>query len=429
MFQGFHLLAGGAVGCIAGYLLSRHRFNQMNEQLAASRQELEREHRELDAALVRLRATQRELVQSEKLKALGTMLAGLAHELNNPLASVLAASEVLEQELAESPDADSKALGRELAVPLVREALRVRALVRNLLHFARDTELVLRPVSLGETIAEAVHLHAPAWSQSALRLHLHLGEDLYVEAEPVRLQQVWLNIIANARDAMSAGCGTLLRITARRRSRAEVEVLFEDDGPGLADVERIFEPFYTTKDIGEGTGLGLSIVERVVSEFGGAVRAENRRTGGARFVVTLTATEPAIAAEELPPQRATGTARILLIDDEPSVRALQQRMLQRAGYAVTLATSGREAQLRLSESTPDLVISDLKMPGTIDGLALYDWALAADWRVAQRFLFVTGDVNPMLLQRFGSDAPKRMLRKPFRQSEYLATIADRLRSS
>jgi C4-dicarboxylate-specific signal transduction histidine kinase/ActR/RegA family two-component response regulator len=428
-------------------------FNRMAAALETARDELRKRNEELAATVQRLRGTQRELIQHEKLSALGEMLAGLAHELNNPLASVLGNAELLSAGLHEVDDPELRRLAEELADPIAHEALRARELVRNLLQYARKPEMALRPVSLNAALDVAVGLRSYAFAQAGLRLEIDVQPDLWVLADAQRLQQTFLNVVNNALDALAGGRGSMLRIEARGTGR-QVEVVLVDDGPGLADPSRVFDPFYTTKPIGSGTGLGLAMVHRFVEEAGGTVEAANAPGGGAVFRLALpaaaptaeSATEGVVGGETAPPPPAPGCSasgstptvgavpatgrrlRVLVVEDEDPIRKLHRRILRQLDVDVVVVNSGAEARDTLRAGPIDIVISDVKMPGAMSGIDLFRWVVEERPALTERFLFVTGDTHDPVLLELARAHPDRFITKPFQVSEYLGRMRELVRS-
>ncbi len=400
-------------------------FNRMAEQVATTKADLERQNEELAEALARLQETQAELVQTEKLSAMGRMMAGLAHELNNPLASVLGFGELLEARLQETDTVATDEVRFEFLDPIVGEARRARELVQNLLAFVRRTDSESRPVSIDAALRLVTGIRSYAFSQAGLDIRMEGENGLYVRADPQRLQQVFLNIVNNAFDAMKLqGGGTLAIRRSTRGGRVVIE--FQDEGPGIPYPDRAFEPFFTTKPVGEGTGLGLSIVHRFLSELGGSVTARNTDIG-AELTITLPAgVEPGAAAgSEQEPALALPDhrPRVLVVEDESSLRDLQRRLLARLNADVLLASCARDARAILQEQDVDLVISDVKMPGG-SGLDLYDWIEKERPALADRFLFVTGDVGDPEIASLAQRRPDRFIRKPFQMKDYLHRVAD-----
>jgi C4-dicarboxylate-specific signal transduction histidine kinase/CheY-like chemotaxis protein len=406
-------------------------FNRMADSVQLGREAMEAQNEELLQTLDHLQTTQEELVQHEKLSAMGQMLAGLAHELNNPLAGVLGMAEHLRVELAESRDPSVQRMGRELAEPLEREALRAKSLVRNLLNFARKPSGSLESVALAAAVSTAVGLRAHAFAQKAKTLHVIVSPDLYVLADAQKLQHAIVNVVNNALDAIIAGDGTGLTIAASPVGDDEVRVDFDDDGTGIADLVAAFVPFYTTKASGEGTGLGLSLVEQFINEFGGSVAASNHPTRGARITLFLKrwngpVDDPPTAFPASEPMGAVAVAdaprrRVLVVDDEPAIREVQRRLLGRAGLEVLLASSGVEARELLLREHVDLVISDLRMPGEMDGRALLEWIDRELPELARHALLATGDVAGDASLAFPVPAD-RLLSKPFDRTEYLQRV-------
>lgn len=421
-------------------------FNHMAETLQ------ERE-RDLTQALADVHATQAELVQSEKLGAIGRMSAGFAHELNNPLTSVLGYAELLGERLSGSERLDAPE-ARELVDPILREANRARALVRSFLQVARRPESALVPVSVREALDVVVSLRAYAFQQEGAELRVESMPDCHVLAEPQMLQSTFLNVANNALDALASQGHGILVIRGSVTNDDELEVVVEDDGPGFREPDRVFEPFYTTKPVGLGTGLGLALVHQSMESFGGRIRAENRSDGGARLVLhfrvvkppsTLpeaASSSPSPAQERMPSPEGgvtvTGPAAgsrssdgagsdpasgpvVLVVEDEEPLRSLQARILKRLHARTLIAKSVAEARALLSENTVDLVISDVKMPGE-SGVDLYRWIEREHPDLTSRFLFVTGDASAPGLDEIVSTTPDMLLRKPFALDDYLERV-------
>lgn len=428
----------------------------------------------------RLHRTRRDLIQHEKLSAMGEMLAGLAHELNNPLAAILASAEVLEVELAEGAKRGADAdVAVDMAAQLSREARRARALVRNLLNLSRRSEGEVQRVDVGAIIREAVMLREPAFARAGKAIEVPVPDPVYAMVEATRLEVALVNLLNNALDALSE-CGSGVTVSAYRVADPAaaapggathwIEISVTDDGPGLTDPDRIFEPFYTTKPVGKGTGLGLALVHRFVHDMGGSVRAVNGETGGASIVLRLPeaprlespATGGAVLREDAPPapsDRApldalevaspgaritTGAAplnvapaplaahgrrpRVLVVDDEAAMRRVQARVLERMGVDVRLADSATAAQRLLLREPVDLVISDLKMPGEMDGLGLVQWMRRERPRLAESAFIMTGDIQMAGISEVGIPSD-RVLGKPFDLADYVERVGRALSSA
>lgn len=407
-------------------------FNTMAGSVAEARRVLEQRNAELGDALQRLRDAQADLVQTEKLGALGRMIAGLAHELNNPLASVLGHSELLAARLADGEVPDERELREEFVDPVVVDAARARDLVRNLLQFSRRSAPDLEAVPLRRAIDVVAGLRRYAFEHAGLQLRVDVP-DVHVLAERQRLQQVFLNLVNNALEAMSAAGNIQGSLDIRAAREGPLVVLvFEDEGPGVARPDRVFDPFYTTKDVGEGTGLGLTLVHGFVEEFGGDIRVDNRPEGGARFTLRLHAADaPALAdaLDSVPdaPADIAGNAaagpRVLIVEDEAPIRRLQEQILKRAGATVFLAESGNEGRRFLRDHEVEVVVSDVKMPDG-SGVELYEWIGRERPELRERVLFVTGNLGDPAVIAIAEAEPHRVLAKPFSREEFLSRVME-----
>ena len=411
-------------------------FNEMADSVQLARETVEMQNEELRQSLEQLQDTQEELVQREKLSAMGQMLAGLAHELNNPLGGVLGLAELLRTELSASPDPAARRIAAELAAPLEQEAVRARDLVRSLLTFARKATGRLESLPLDATVSTAVGLRAHAFVQAGKTLRVEIPPSLYVLVDAQKLQHAILNVVNNALDSIVADSGSGLTITATATG-PHVHVQFDDDGPGFRNLAAAFSPFYTTKPADKGTGLGLSLVQKFIEESGGSVAAANRPEGGARVTLKLRrADAPAAVPEQRMPDASTAPAdavpspasdreprppRVLVVDDEPALREVQRRVLMLEGIDVLLAENSAQAREVLGRHEVDLVVSDLRMPGDTDGLGLLASLERDHPELAATALLVTGDVSGTA----GESLPvpdARLIRKPFTRAEYVSRV-------
>lgn len=389
-------------------------FNRMSERLVAAQGTLATRNTELEEALQHVQEARDELVQSEKLSAVGRMSAGLAHELNNPLAAVVGYAELLATELQDDKAVSAEQV-RSHVEPLVREAMRARQLVRSLLVFSRRAEDGVSPIRLADSLEVVSDLRRRSFEQEGLEFQLDPIPDVAVLAESQRLQGVILNITNNSLQAMRGQPASRFRIHGRVQD-GRIHLMFDDDGPGIRHPDRIFEPFYTTKEPGEGTGLGLSLAKRFVESFGGEIRVANRPEGGARFTVILAVAdklaEPEVVSRPTVEEQPRTSGVVLVVDDEPELRRLTRRALTLAGMEVVEADSVAAAREVLSRCKVDVVVSDVRMPGE-SGAKLYRWVAANHPDLAGRFLFVTGDVDVGELADFAAKQPDAMLYKPF----------------
>jgi len=234
-----------------------------------------------------LRMHERQLVQSEKLASLGTLLSGVAHELNNPLSNVSSTAQILAEDLDEL----EKDFKRNLIDQILEQSDRARDIVRTLLEFSRITEFSWQELSLKTLVDKTITL-IRGQAPSNVEINLDIPEDLKIHADKQRLQQVFLNLLKNAIDVIGENGKIWIscrKITKKGKGRGEVEILFEDNGPGIPEEirDKIFDPFFTTKDVGHGSGLGLFIVHDIIEMHGGSIRVESRIGLGTTFIIWL----------------------------------------------------------------------------------------------------------------------------------------------
>jgi two-component system NtrC family sensor kinase len=376
--------------------------------------------------LTEVKRLQVQLSQNEKLSALGEMVSGVAHELNNPLASILMWAERMARRQA-GPEI------RQGLDTILHEAERAARIVRHLLTFARKRHSTRATVDVNDVVRDTLALrqHEQRLGNIVLIDALAVGLP-HVFADPHQLQQVLLNLVINAEQAMTttAGRGTLVVRTWHDGERDVVLLEVSDDGPGLAPdvLPRIFDPFFTTKDVGQGTGLGLTVAYAIIQEHGGAITAQSAPGEGATFRIELptASTKPAkrpdaAALGPLPEPRAG--AAVLLVEDEPGLASAVVECLGDAGYVVTHAADGQAGLDATARRTFDAIICDLKMP-RLDGPAFYRALVEGYPALARRVIFVTGDVAGTDAERFLVESGCRWLPKPFRLSELLRVVRD-----
>jgi PAS domain S-box-containing protein len=366
--------------------------------------------RQTEANLEHQRET---LYQSEKLAAMGQLLAGVAHELNNPLAVVIGQAYLLSQRVAEGPL--SKRVGT-----LITAAERCGRIVRNFLALARQFPPERQPVSLNQVVQEGVELLGYSLRVDSVKVVLDLAEDLpTLWADAHQLHQVVVNLVGNAHHAMRQVPGPLRRLTLSTRPWPDgggVRLDVADTGPGVPPEiqRRIFEPFFTTKAPGQGTGLGLSLCQGIVGSHSGRMGLESAAGQGAHFWVDLpvgTASASPAAAMEVALPRITGR-RILVVDDESEVGDLMREILGQDGHSVDVCTDGHAALAKLETGEYDVILSDIRMP-ELDGPGLYQ-ALERDrHHLIRRFVFVTGDVLDPATKALIEKAMVPSLHKPF----------------
>ena len=362
---------------------------------------------------------QDQLVQSEKMSAIGQLIAGVAHDLNNPLASVVGFAEFL----SERPDVPPAL--REPVTVIREEAERASGIVKNLLSFARKQERRRRPTAMQPLLESTVALLRNELMSTKVECRIEVDPDLSTPViDANQIQQVFVNLIHNAAQAIAAG-GRPGTITVRARRWTDgIAVDVIDDGPGMSEAlaTQVFDPFFTTKPEGHGTGLGLSISQGIVTEHGGRITLETAEGWGSTFTVHLPAGEGAapVVTEGTPP--AAPGLRILVVDDEPHILHYMRATLESWGHSVSQAADGEEARERLSGDGFDLVIADLRMP-RLGGREFYEELKRTRPAQAEQVVFATGDTVRGDTLAFLKSVGRPYLHKPFSLTELRALLA------
>jgi PAS domain S-box-containing protein len=362
------------------------------------------------------------LRQSEKLAAMSELLAGVAHELNNPLTVVVGQTLLLRRAV------EGGALAAR-AEKISRAAKRCTRIVRNFLALARQSAPEHQEIALDQIVREAVELLAYQLRVDNVEVVLNLADDLpALWADPHQLHQVVVNLVTNAHHAMREVATPRALTLVTRADPAPRRVLLEvnDTGPGIpSEIQgRIFEPFFTTKPPGQGTGLGLSLCQGIIEDHGGSIRVESRPGHGATFLVELPVrTRPAGAprapsAQTLPP---TPGMAILVVDDEPEVADILAETLTGEGHRVTTAANGALALDALRRGTYDIILSDIRMP-VLDGPGLYRELERQHPDLVRRFVFLTGDTLSPETREFLDRTGIPSLTKPFDLEDVRRTI-------
>ncbi len=362
---------------------------------------------------------QEQLIQSEKLSAIGQLIAGVAHELNNPLASVLGFADFL-AESGQTPPA----LQEPVRV-VQHEAQRAAGIVKNLLTFARRQDQERRRLEVGPVIQRTLQLLNNQLLGMKVATDLAIEPDLPgIEGSPNQLQQVFVNLVNNAAQAI-ASTGREGTVTVRVRPWLDgVAVDVTDDGPGIPEdlQARVFEPFFTTKAEGEGTGLGLAICQGIVKEHGGRITLRSMPGAGATFTVELPGAQRAEAAEATAAPSARAGARVLVVDDEPHILYYMRATLEAWGHRVETASDGADALQRAMTGTFDLIITDVRMP-RLGGREFFERLRGERPDAARRVIFATGDTVRDDTMAFIERSGQPFLHKPFKLAELRNTLA------
>jgi signal transduction histidine kinase len=389
-------------------------FNQMTENL-------QRSHQQLENTVETLKTTQAQLIQSEKLSGIGEFVAGVAHELNNPLTSVMGFSELLSR-------ADGNAQNKRHLDMIHKSAQRCHKIVQSLLSFARRRAPERKLANLNELVEGAIEFLQYQLRTSNIEVTTQLDPKLPTAmVDPHQLQQVFLNILNNARQAIENHQPKgAIRITTETCGH-NLRIVFNDDGPGISEqnLSKVFDPFFTTKDVGKGTGLGLSLCYGIIKEHGGNITVRSKPGDGASFIIELPwAIETAAPAPkaDLPPASLSHDLegigkKVLVIDDEEPILQMISETLSEHGYQVDVARDGEAALRHLDETPYDLTLCDWKMPG-LNGQQIFERVRAAHPLLSERMIFFTGDIINEKTQEFLRETKKVCLSKPFSLVEF-----------
>lgn len=369
-------------------------------------------------------ASRERLHQVEKLSAMGSLLAGVAHELNNPLAIVIAQSSLLVEKAASD---DVRRRGERIHAA----AERCGRIVKSFLAMARQKPPQREPVHVGEVVASALDMVSYGMRSSGIETEIDIAPDLpVISGDKDLLTQVLANLMINAQQALMDRAPPR-RIELRAfRAGADIAIRVADNGPGIPDeiMRRVFEPYFTTKPAGVGTGIGLSICRNVVEAHGGKVTLGNRPGGGAQFDITLPIADVAEAAAEAPQVLPPGAGlAVLIVDDEIDVGRSLAEIVEGLGHRPITVDRSTTALQRIESQCFDVIFADLRMPG-LDGVDLRDRIHARDPALARRTIIVTGDTvaGPNRLAR--ALGPEVMvLEKPFTFDEVRSALARAVR--
>jgi len=369
------------------------------------------------------------LALADRMASVGTLTAGVAHELNNPLMYVLSNLRVTREEIEELGETEWSDRVKQQLDEAILGALRMQDIVRDLKIFSRVDDEPRGNVDIQGVLESSINI---CWNEirHKARLERDFGPTPPVDVNESRLGQVFLNLLINASQAMPDRAASFNRITVRTRTDSEGWAVVEvaDNGTGIEPerMSRLFEPFFTTKAVSEGTGLGLSICRNIVRDAGGTIEVESEPGRGSRFVVRLpgSATSHVVHETQAPPIATSGArACVVVIDDEPLVGRAIRRALR--DHDVQLYSSGEEAIQRLCSDEPvDVVFCDLMMP-EVSGMEVYARVSERRPDNASRFVFMTGGAFTQEAREFLKETPLVCLEKPFELRQIRDLVAER----
>lgn len=374
-----------------------------------------------------IRNLEAHIAQNEKLSALGELVSGVSHELNNPLTAVFGFAQLLLSE----PLPDEQ---KEEVRHIYTHAQRCKKIIDGLLQFSRRHAAERVRASLNEVVKSTADLLSYQIRLADIRLEVDTDDTLPDSMmDPFQLQQVLINLVTNAQHAISeAKRPGVVKLRTRRLSAEQMVLEVEDNGCGMHDsvLRRAFDPFFTTKGVGKGTGLGLSLSYGIVREHGGTLSAVSRVDEGTTFrvelpIVAVPSGSASLVMEQVQPLPFV-RARVLAVDDEPIVLELLSQFLRSDGHEVAVAGSVEEALALADRNDFDVVLSDWRMPG-LGGEQLYERLCArrADYR--GRIVFMTGDAVSGEVMRLAQSDGNSVLHKPFTLDSIRAAIARAIR--
>jgi PAS domain S-box-containing protein len=372
--------------------------------------EMEREQAEIENQKLREKA---EL--SSRLAAIGEMAAGIAHEINNPLTSVVGFSDLLMEKQDLSDDIREE-------IKIINEgSKRVKSIVSRMLTFAHQTKPARTITDINEIINSTLDMRSYVLKTANIQVMKHFDSALpKIFIDPGQIQQVVLNLILNAEYAMKKAHGKGTLIVTTDNVANHIRISFKDDGAGMDQETRkkLFNPFFTTKQVNEGTGLGLSLSRSLILEHGGTIEVDSELGKGATFIITLPINQPSEEAEtktETTTQIPLGNvraARILVVDDEEPIRKLVSMILAKGGHTVETTGDAREALVKLEGASYGAVLMDIRMPG-LSGMELYNDIKTRRPEIAGRFIFITGDTSDESTRAFLEENKLSYITKPF----------------
>ena len=373
--------------------------------------------------VTRRKLLEEHLIQSEKLASMGEMLSGVAHEINNPLTAIIGNSQLLMRK----SDLDNDVMRKVDTIQ--RESARVHRIVQNLLSFARKEETKKEMMDINDIIKDVCDLVIYNVKVNNIKINLGLEDNLtqtYIDSNQIK--QVFINILNNAIDALIDNGGGNIEIKSYKMVDA-IRVEFKDDGPGIPDNirKKIFDPFFTTKDVGKGTGLGLSISYGIVKNHNGEINVTSEKGVGTKFTVSL----PIVVSDNIRSQSLSKKGKsdlkgkkILIVDDEESIRSFVDELLTGEGCIVEAVDNGAEAMEKMAKKDFDVILCDIKMPG-VSGKELFNFIKKNKSKLVDKMVFITGDLLSEDTKKFMKKTGSSFIEKPL-QIDSLIEIVQNL---
>jgi PAS domain S-box-containing protein len=370
--------------------------------------------------VTRRKVLEEHLIQSEKLASMGEMLSGVAHEINNPLTSIIGNSQLLMRK----SDLDHDVMRKVDTIQ--KESARVHRIVQNLLSFARKEETRKEMANINGIIKDVCDLIIYNVKVNNIKINLDLEDDLtqtYIDSNQIK--QVFINIINNAIDALIDKGGGNIEIKSFKVGDT-IRVEFKDDGPGIPDTirKKIFDPFFTTKDVGKGTGLGLSISYGIIKNHNGEIYVTSEKGVGTKFTVSL----PIVVSDSIESQSQSKKGKldlkgkkILMVDDEESIRNFVDELLTGEGCIVEVVDNGAEAMEKLAKGDFDAILCDIKMPG-VSGKELFDFIKENKPKLVDKIVFITGDLLSEDTEKFMKETGSSFIEKPLQIDSLIEVV-------
>jgi PAS domain S-box-containing protein len=380
-------------------------FKQLHESVVET-------NRKLEDSMAKLKSAQAKLIQTEKLSAMGDLISGIAHEINNPLTGIMGYSQLLLEETMD--DKYRKNLEK-----INQSALRCKQIIQNLLRFSRNHQQQKQNVDIHAVMNSVFELKRYQLQLDRIALELEFDEGVPpVVGDYYQIQQVILNVINNAHQALlSQTDSRLIKVkTATDLVSRQLRISIADNGSGIKQdlLPKIFDPFFTTKETGAGTGLGLSVAYGIMKEHGGQISVQSIPMEGATFYLDFPIPDSVVSGKGKgeKPHKPLEKSRILVIDDEEVILDLLTDILTQMDRHVERAHNGAEALEKINTAMFDVIICDLKMPG-MDGKTFYRKVKESSPELARKIIFSTGDTLSEDFRTFCAEIDRKVVEKPF----------------